>query len=174
MEPRRWPHLFHSPGLPRFALGRKGAANGSIAFRCRTVEVAWGSLYSQERLSGEVKNVRRGTVLGRQIVLHAGAAKRMSIAQKPEPGRLRRWHPLCNPVFATFSIMKTSLLPALFAMCFMTSCDVKVDKRENPPSKTTIVTPGEKKVENNTTVVNPPKEEKKVENKTTIVNPPKP
>ena len=60
----------------------------------------------------------------------------------------------------------------ILAAVGLTSCDVKVDNSD-PPGKTTVVTPGEKKVEHNTTVVNPPKEEKKVENNTTIVNPPK-
>ena len=59
--------------------------------------------------------------------------------------------------------MKYLVTPAL-AVLFLTSCDVKVDNSD--PAK-----PGEKKVEHNTTVVNPPKEEKKVENNTTIVNP---
>lgn len=66
--------------------------------------------------------------------------------------------------------MKTLPFIALAALS-LTSCDVKVDNSD-PPSKTTVVTPGDKKVEHNTTVVNPPKEEKKVENNTTIVNPP--
>jgi hypothetical protein len=57
-------------------------------------------------------------------------------------------------------------LPALM----LTACDVKVDNADPPR---TVVTPGEKKTETNTTIVNPPKEEKKVENNTTIVNPPK-
>lgn len=65
--------------------------------------------------------------------------------------------------------MKTLPL-IILAAAGLTSCDVKVDKTD-PPSNTTVVTPGEKKVEHNTTVVNPPKEEKKVENNTTIVNP---
>ena len=38
----------------------------------------------------------------------------------------------------------------------------------------TIINPPEKKVENNTTIINPPKVEKKVENNTTIINPPPP
>jgi len=47
-------------------------------------------------------------------------------------------------------------------------CDVHV---HNPPDNNTSVE--EKKVEKNTTIVNPPaKQEKKVENNTTIVNPP--
>jgi len=65
------------------------------------------------------------------------------------------------------------LLPAAFAGLTLTACDVKVDK--NTPEHTTVVTPGkETKVEKNTTIVTPQKEEKKVENNTTIVNPPKP
>lgn len=58
--------------------------------------------------------------------------------------------------------MKTSiLLTAITTSALFCACDVKVN---NPP--------GEKVVEKNTTVVNPPaKEEKKVENNTTIVNP---
>lgn len=47
-------------------------------------------------------------------------------------------------------------------------CDVHV---HNPPDQNTTVE--EKKVEKNTTIVNPPaKEEKNVEKNTTIVNPP--
>ena len=63
------------------------------------------------------------------------------------------------------------LFSTTLAVFFLTSCDVKVDNSDPPKKDTTIVTPGEKKVEHNTTVVNPPKEEKKVENNTTIVNP---
>lgn len=68
--------------------------------------------------------------------------------------------------------MKTIPIIALAALAAftLTSCDVKVDNSD-PPSKTTVVNPGEKKTENNTTIVNPPKEEKKVENNTTIINP---
>jgi len=67
--------------------------------------------------------------------------------------------------------MKPLFLLALAAP-ILSSCDVKVDNTDTPAKeKTTIVTPGEKKTENNTTIVNPPKEEKKVENNTTIVNP---
>ena len=67
--------------------------------------------------------------------------------------------------------MKT--LPLIVLAAFsLTACDVKVDNSD-PPGKTTVVTPGDKKVEHNTTIVNPPKEEKKVENNTTIINPPK-
>jgi hypothetical protein len=69
--------------------------------------------------------------------------------------------------------MKTIPSYALTALAALTitACDVKVDNTD--PPKTTVVTPGEKKTETNTTIVNPPKEEKKVENNTTIVNPPK-
>lgn len=63
--------------------------------------------------------------------------------------------------------MKTLPL-IIFAAGCLTSCDVKVDKTD-PPSNTTVVTPGEKKTETNTTIVTPPKEEKKVENNTTII-----
>lgn len=65
--------------------------------------------------------------------------------------------------------MKTIPLIAL-AVLSLTGCDVKVDNSD-PPGKTTVVSPGEKKTETNTTIVNPPKEEKKVENNTTIINP---
>ena len=51
-------------------------------------------------------------------------------------------------------IMK-SILPITLAVLSLSSCDVKVDKSE-PPSKTTVITP-EKKVEKNTTIINPPK-----------------
>jgi hypothetical protein len=68
--------------------------------------------------------------------------------------------------------MKTQLLLFL-SLPFLASCDVKVDNSDPPGKGTTIVTPGEKKTETNTTVVNPPaKEEKKVESNTTIINPP--
>ncbi len=67
--------------------------------------------------------------------------------------------------------MKT-LLPVALAALSLSSCDFKVEKSE-PAGKTTVITP-EKKVENNTTVVNPPKQETTVEKNTTIVNPPKP
>ena len=66
--------------------------------------------------------------------------------------------------------MNTKTIPLIaMAGLTLTSCDVKVDKTD-PPSNTTVVTPGEKK-ETNTTIVTPPKEEKKVETNTTIVNP---
>jgi hypothetical protein len=61
----------------------------------------------------------------------------------------------------------------LLSLPFLASCDVKVDNADPPGNSTTVVTPGEKKTETNTTVVTPPaKEEKKVENNTTVVNPP--
>jgi hypothetical protein len=77
--------------------------------------------------------------------------------------------------------MKTFAFLAIASLS-LTSCDVKVDNSDPPREKkvehnTTIVNPPkeEKKVENNTTIVNPPekKVEKKVENNTTIINPPK-
>jgi hypothetical protein len=76
--------------------------------------------------------------------------------------------------------MKATLLLAAVPILFC-ACDVKVN---NPPAEkkvekeTTIINPPakeEKKVENNTTIVNPPpapKEEKKIETNTTIINPP--
>jgi hypothetical protein len=64
--------------------------------------------------------------------------------------------------------MKTLPFIALAALS-LTSCDVKVDNAD--PPGTTVVAPGEKKTEHNTTVVNPPAE-KKVENNTTIIKPP--
>jgi hypothetical protein len=62
--------------------------------------------------------------------------------------------------------MKTITIAALFALS-LTSCDVKVEKSDpGTPGKV------EKKVETNTTIVNPPaKEEKKVEKTTTIIKP---
>lgn len=67
--------------------------------------------------------------------------------------------------------MKTPFLAIAISTGLLASCDVKVDKNDNPPSGTTVVAPGETKVEKNTTVINPPKEEKKVENNTTIIKP---
>ena len=74
--------------------------------------------------------------------------------------------------------MKSALI--IGAAALLAGCDVKVRTPEGGEKviekNTTVVNPpGEKKVEKNTTIVNPPpKEEKKVENNTTIVNPPAP
>jgi len=59
--------------------------------------------------------------------------------------------------------MKPFLITAALAF-LLTSCDSRVS-----------VTPPDKVIEKNTTIINPPaKEEKKVEHNTTIINPPAP
>lgn len=68
--------------------------------------------------------------------------------------------------------MKISYLPILsLAAIVLSGCDAQVNV---PPAenKTTIVTPGEKKTEHNTTIVNPqaPAAEKKTES-TTVTTP---
>jgi hypothetical protein len=65
--------------------------------------------------------------------------------------------------------MKSTLPIALLgASLLFTGCDARVNT--NPPAEnnTTIVTPGEKKTETNTTVVAPAPAEKKTETTTTV------
>jgi hypothetical protein len=67
------------------------------------------------------------------------------------------------------------LLPIAVAALTFAGCDARVET--TPPSNTTVVAPGDspdKKVESNTTVVNPPAGEKTETNTTNVVTPPAP